>query len=62
MTKRDTFIEKDVVMNILMWLDGWDGRVPLPAVLKPRPLWTGKQVRGGEREREGGRDVCVCVF
>jgi DNA-directed RNA polymerase II subunit RPB1 len=61
MTKRDTFIEKDVVMNILMWLDGWDGRVPLPAVLKPRPLWTGKQVRGGrEREREGG--MCVCVF
>jgi DNA-directed RNA polymerase II subunit RPB1 len=59
MTKRDTFIEKDVVMNILMWLDGWDGRVPLPAVLKPRPLWTGKQVRGGERER--GREGGVCV-
>jgi DNA-directed RNA polymerase II subunit RPB1 len=31
-------------MNILMWLEDWDGRVPLPAVLKPRPLWTGKQV------------------
>jgi DNA-directed RNA polymerase II subunit RPB1 len=43
-TKRDTFLEKDVLMNILMWLEDWDGAVPLPAVLKPRPLWTGKQV------------------
>ncbi len=33
-------------MNILMWLEDWDGNVPMPAVLKPRPLWTGKQVRG----------------
>ena len=44
MTKRDTFIEADVMMNMLMWLEDWDGRVPMPAVLKPRPLWTGKQV------------------
>ena len=44
MTKRDTFIERDVLMNMLMWLEDWDGLVPMPAVLKPRPLWTGKQV------------------
>ena len=44
MTKRDTFIEKDVFMNILMWLEDWDGKVPMPAIIKPRPLWTGKQV------------------
>ena len=44
MTKRDTFIEADVMMNILMWLEDWDGRVPMPAILKPRPLWSGKQV------------------
>ena len=44
MTKRDTFIEADVFMNILMWLEDWNGRVPTPAILKPRPLWTGKQV------------------
>ncbi|PSC72236.1 DNA-directed RNA polymerase II subunit 1 [Micractinium conductrix] len=43
-TKRDTFIEKDLLMNVLMWLEDWDGNVPVPAVLKPRPLWTGKQV------------------
>lgn len=45
MTKRDTFIEADVMENILMWLEDWDGRVPTPAILKPRPLWSGKQVR-----------------
>ena len=75
MTKRDTFIEKDVFMNMLvrcrsitpscllslsessscsmvtsvvcdvqMWLDEWDGKVPTPVILKPRPLWSGKQI------------------
>ena len=44
-TKRDTFIEKDLFMNILMWLEDWNGKIPTPAILKPRPLWTGKQVR-----------------
>ena len=44
MTKRDTFIEKDLFMNILMWLEDWDGKIPMPAILKPKPLWTGKQV------------------
>lgn len=43
-TKRDTFIEKDVVMNILMWLDNFDGKIPVPAILKPKKLWTGKQL------------------
>eukprot|EP01117_Protostelium_nocturnum_P012755 TRINITY_DN4718_c0_g2_i1.p1 TRINITY_DN4718_c0_g2~~TRINITY_DN4718_c0_g2_i1.p1 ORF type:complete len:1744 (-),score=622.93 TRINITY_DN4718_c0_g2_i1:65-5296(-) len=43
-TKRDTFIEKDLVMNIMMWLPSFDGKVPIPAILKPKPLWTGKQL------------------
>ncbi|XXG40386.1 hypothetical protein AAC387_Pa01g1116 [Persea americana] len=43
-TKRDTFIEKDVFMNILMWWEDFDGKLPAPAIVKPRPLWTGKQV------------------
>ena len=43
-TKRDTFIEKDLFFNILMWLEEFDGRVPTPAILKPRPLWSGKQL------------------
>lgn len=44
MTKRDTFVERDLMMNLLMWVDTWDGKVPAPAIVKPRPLWTGKQL------------------
>jgi DNA-directed RNA polymerase II subunit RPB1 len=44
MTSRDTFIPKDLMMNILMNLEDWDGTVPMPTILKPEPLWTGKQV------------------
>ncbi|XP_074308455.1 DNA-directed RNA polymerase II subunit RPB1-like isoform X1 [Silene latifolia] len=43
-TKRDTFIEKDVFMNILMWWEDLGVNIPQPAILKPRPIWTGKQV------------------
>lgn len=47
MTKRDTFIPKDMLMNILMWIPDFDySRLPVPAVLKPHELWTGKQVFG----------------
>ncbi|MCO5588461.1 hypothetical protein L7F22_042417 [Adiantum nelumboides] len=45
-TKRDTFIEKDVFMNILMWWEDFDGKIPAPTIIKPRPLWTGKQIFG----------------
>lgn len=31
-------------MSLLLWIDGWDGRVPQPAILKPKPQWTGKQL------------------
>lgn len=44
MTRRDVFIEKDVAMNTMMWINTWDGKMPTPAILKPRPLWTGKQM------------------
>lgn len=44
MTNRGTFIQRDVFMNMLMWLEDWDGKIPMPAILKPQPLWTGKQV------------------
>ena len=51
-TKRDVFVEKDVVMNLCMWIADWDGRVPTPAILIPKkgqpgkymPYWTGKQI------------------
>jgi DNA-directed RNA polymerase II subunit RPB1 len=44
MTKRDVFLERDLVFNILMWIKNWDGRVPVPAIIKPKELWTGKQM------------------
>lgn len=44
MTKRDIFIEKDVFMCAMMWIATWDGVMPAPAIIKPRPLWTGKQL------------------
>ena len=43
-TFRDTFLAKDLTFNTLMNLESWDGHVPIPAILKPAQLWTGKQV------------------
>ncbi|MDP2439111.1 MAG: DNA-directed RNA polymerase subunit A' [archaeon] len=44
-TRRDTFLEKDLMMNTLMWLEGFDLKsIPIPAILKPKQLWTGKQI------------------
>mmetsp|Transcript_13206 Transcript_13206/g.2036 ORF Transcript_13206/g.2036 Transcript_13206/m.2036 type:complete len:92 (+) Transcript_13206:1673-1948(+) len=31
-------------MNLTMWIDDFKGELPNPAIYKPRPLWTGKQV------------------
>ena len=43
LSKRNTFVELDAVMNLLMWVE-YDGKLPPPAILKPRPMWTGKQI------------------
>ncbi|KAI9805848.1 MAG: DNA-directed RNA polymerase II subunit rpb1 [Sarcosagium campestre] len=42
--RRDVFLTKDEVMNILLWVPEWDGVIPQPAMVKPRPRWTGKQI------------------
>lgn len=44
LTLRDTFLNYEMVQNILFWIPEWDGVVPPPAILKPKPLWTGKQM------------------
>lgn len=44
LTKRDVFIEKEQLMNLLMFLNDWDGKIPKPCILKPKPLWSGKQL------------------
>ncbi|KAL1667203.1 hypothetical protein EV715DRAFT_255403 [Schizophyllum commune] len=43
-TLRDCFMDWNQVQNILLWVPSWDGSVPIPAILKPKPLWTGKQI------------------
>ena len=44
LTKRDTFIEKADFMNLILFKIKWNGKMPMPAILKPKPLWTGKQL------------------
>jgi len=56
MTRRDVFIGKEMLMNIMMWIEDWNGRppfsMPRPAIMVPTPgrggqytpYWTGKQV------------------
>ncbi|KAI0344206.1 beta and beta-prime subunits of DNA dependent RNA-polymerase [Trametopsis cervina] len=43
-TLRDTFLDWNQVQNILLWVPEWDGTIPTPVILKPKPLWTGKQI------------------
>ncbi|KTW31322.1 DNA-directed RNA polymerase II subunit rpb1 [Pneumocystis jirovecii RU7] len=44
LTRRDNFLSKDQVMNILLWVPEWDGNMPPPAIIKPKAMWTGKQI------------------
>ena len=44
MCRRDVFLTKEQVMNILLWVPDWDGVIPHPAIFKPRSMWTGKQI------------------
>lgn len=43
-TLRDCFLDWNQIQNILLWVPEWDGSVPTPAIIKPKPLWTGKQI------------------
>lgn len=42
--RRDVFLTKEQMMNVLLWVPEWDGVIPQPAIIKPRPRWTGKQL------------------
>ncbi|KAI1844588.1 hypothetical protein JX265_001573 [Neoarthrinium moseri] len=44
MCRRDNFLTKEMVMNLMLWVPNWDGIIPPPAIVKPRPRWTGKQI------------------
>lgn len=42
LTDKDTFLDKYFVQSVTLWINEW--KLPIPAILKPRPLWTGKQI------------------
>lgn len=44
MCRRDVFLTKEQVTNVLLWVPDWDGTIPQPTIIKPRPRWTGKQI------------------
>ncbi|KAF8834028.1 beta and beta-prime subunits of DNA dependent RNA-polymerase [Paxillus ammoniavirescens] len=43
-TFRDTFLDWNHVQNILLWIPDWDGTVPTLTIIRPKPLWKGKQI------------------
>jgi len=44
-TARDNFLTYEQTMNIVMWIDDFDIRnLPMPCIIKPQPLWSGKQL------------------
>lgn len=43
-TKRDCFLSKEFVQNLVLWLPNWNGYIPPPCIQFPIPLWTGKQL------------------
>ena len=44
MTQKDTFIERKKFMTFIMEIESWADFLPIPSILKPKELWTGKQL------------------
>jgi DNA-directed RNA polymerase II subunit RPB1 len=54
MTRRNAFIKRDQLMNMIMIIDNWDGNIPRPAIIRrtrgadgvlvTTEYWTGKQI------------------
>ena len=58
MSYRDTFITRDIMMNMAMWLTKteWDGMLPTPAVLVPNKV---SRSAGPHRpEQRGEKTYC----
>lgn len=43
-TRRNVFLERADFCQLVAFAEGWNGILPRPAILRPRPLWTGKQL------------------
>ena len=44
LTSKDTFLDLEQIQNVLFHFPDWDGVLPIPAIIKPKCFWTGKQV------------------
>nr|UXY87064.1 DNA-directed RNA polymerase II largest chain [Cryptomonas sp.] len=44
LTRKDTFLNRSELLAILMQINDWNGKPIIPAIIKPKLLWTGKQV------------------
>lgn len=44
MTSRDTFLDREALMDLCMYLPKLPASFPKPAIIKPIELWTGKQL------------------
>ena len=44
LTKRDTFLQREDIMDLMLHIKGEHVQLPPPTIWKPHPLWTGKQV------------------
>ena len=48
LTMRDCFLTREEIMNLVIWVEDitkiQTGDLPMPCILKPVPLWSGKQV------------------
>ena len=53
LTQRDTFISKDMTMNMLMWIDHFDGMIPVPAVMVRDERGVARAVRREGRDERG---------
>ena len=44
-TSRDTFVDYEQMMNLIFWINDFDIRnLPMPCIMKPKTLWSGKQI------------------
>lgn len=45
LTRRNVFLTREEFMNLLVWIEPLHrDELPLPCILKPIPLWSGKQI------------------
>ena len=58
LTYRDTFIDRALMMHLLMWIRQFDGKIPIPAILSRTRTWTGAS-RTESTRRTGPGSSCT---